>query len=429
MARGIGVLAGALVFGATLALPGIAGATTYKVTTTSDHRPKACSASDCTLREAVRAANKHGGADKIVLPKSRKQYKLTRDGSGEDAAKKGDLDLDSDGVTIEGKKAKRAVIKQTTGDRVVDITEATDGFVTLSKVTISGGDVNGTGGGGIRTDGLLRLERAVVKDNTASNAGGGGIQTTGGDPATSQLIMRRSTVSGNTTTSAGGGIELIGNDFDAEIEASTISGNIASRGGGIWTNPDDGMVTIVNSTIANNTAVAPDLMTAPADGGGLYIVDLGADNVGPLFRIEMTTIAGNEALPGRDANFKASYPIDLQNTLIADPVGGQNCDADVDSHGYNLDEGTTCDLDQATDEENANPVLGTLQKNGGPTKTMALGLNSDAFAEGDCTPSFFLPGFDVTIDQRVTPRPQPDATACDIGAYEGLFIIELPKAR
>jgi CSLREA domain-containing protein len=416
---------------AVLLLSASAGAKTYKVTTTADHRPKRCSASDCTLREAVRASNKHAGLDKIQLAKSKKPYRLTRDGSGEDKARKGDLDLrDTDGVTIKGKKPRRAVIQQTTEDRVLDVPQATDGFVTLSKVTVTGGDIDefATDGGGIRTAGLLRVSRSVIKGNqaTGTGAGGGGIGTTGGDAATSQLIMRRSTVSGNTSVSTGGGIDLVGIDFDVEIEASTISGNDGSRGGGIWTNPDEGMVTIVNSTIVNNTAVAPDPGTAPADGGGIYIVDLLADNVGPLFRIEMTTIAGNESLPGRDANFKASYPIQLQNTLIADPVGGQNCDADVDSHGYNLDEGTTCDLDQGTDEENADPVLGTLRKNGGPTRTMALGLGSDAVAEGDCTPSFALPGFDLTVDQRGVSRPQPAGGDCDIGAWEGNPVLQLP---
>ena len=39
-----------------------AQARTYEVTARTDHKPDGCSASECTLREAVLAANKHGGA-------------------------------------------------------------------------------------------------------------------------------------------------------------------------------------------------------------------------------------------------------------------------------------------------------------------------------------------------------------------------------
>ena len=52
---------------AFIALPASAFATTYTVTTVVDHAVGSCSASDCTLREAVETANAHNGDDTIVF--------------------------------------------------------------------------------------------------------------------------------------------------------------------------------------------------------------------------------------------------------------------------------------------------------------------------------------------------------------------------
>ena len=44
-----------------------AQARTYEVNARNDAKPNGCTAEDCTLREAVIAANAHRGADTIVL--------------------------------------------------------------------------------------------------------------------------------------------------------------------------------------------------------------------------------------------------------------------------------------------------------------------------------------------------------------------------
>jgi len=57
----------------------------------------------------------------------------------------------------------------------------------------------------------------------------------------------------------------------------------------------------------------------------------------------------------------------------------------------------------------ADPLLGPLQPNGGPTPTMALGAGSPAIDTGTgCAP----------LDQRGLPRPDHGEATCDIGAYE-----------
>jgi hypothetical protein len=58
----------------------------------------------------------------------------------------------------------------------------------------------------------------------------------------------------------------------------------------------------------------------------------------------------------------------------------------------------------------ADPLLGALADNGGPTQTMALGAGSPAIDANteSCPPPL--------IDQRGVARPQ--GVACDIGAFE-----------
>jgi hypothetical protein len=57
----------------------------------------------------------------------------------------------------------------------------------------------------------------------------------------------------------------------------------------------------------------------------------------------------------------------------------------------------------------ADPLLGPLQNNGGPTPTMAPATGSPVIdTGGGCPPT----------DQRGLPRPDSGETACDIGAYE-----------
>jgi hypothetical protein len=70
--------------------------------------------------------------------------------------------------------------------------------------------------------------------------------------------------------------------------------------------------------------------------------------------------------------------------------------------------------DLGSNQFTANPLLGPLQNNGGPTATMALLPGSPAFGTGVSTSA--IPGLTVpTTDQRGHPRP---AKSIDIGAFE-----------
>ena len=176
------------------------------VTTTTD------STTSSSLRACIIWANAVSGTDTITVPAG--TYTLTIAGTGEDAANTGDLDI-SDDVVINGNAAAATIVDGNSLDRVFDILDAS---VTMTNLTIQGGNVTGDGGG-------------IALDATAS------------------LNMTHSTVSSNTTTADGGGIATFTGTVD--LTNVTVSGNTAVRGGGL---DCAGPCTLTNVTVTNNTA-------------------------------------------------------------------------------------------------------------------------------------------------------------------------------
>ena len=96
----------ALVAGFSLSsIAASARAATFVVTKTADTNDGTCD-SDCSLREAIVAANANAGVDVITLPAG--TYTLTIAGANEDAAATGDLDL-TESVTINGAGAAPSI--------------------------------------------------------------------------------------------------------------------------------------------------------------------------------------------------------------------------------------------------------------------------------------------------------------------------------
>ena len=348
---------------ALLALAGAphAAAATFSVSRTDDPAPGACQPGDCSLREAVLAANAGSGGDMIALPAG--HFRLTIPGPGEDAGAAGDLDITKN-VTITGSGARLTVIDGQGIDRVFDVA----GGVTaeIDDVTVTGGQTPGDGAG-IRSGGTLKILRDTISGN-AAGGDGGGIASTGA------LSISQSTISGNHATN-GGGLELAGT---ATVGSSTISGNAAGgpgssgSGGGIH----GSALSLSSSTLTDNRS-----FNALLAGGGLDV---------PAAHVDNTILASN-----------MSYLVDQSMGALS------NCAGPVSSGGHNLSDGTDCGLHQAGDHESASIVLGPLTDNGGATDTEALpagGLAIDAGA--GCT----------AADQRGVSRPR--GSACDVGAYE-----------
>ena len=252
-------------------------AASLTVTTTDDELN---TDGDCSLREAIQAANTDtavdacfagSGADTIVVPAGTYLLSISVfEDAPEYDNQQGDLDISSD-VTIQGGGAATTIIdgagldRQTGGARVLQIIT---GQVYLSGVTIRNGFDDG--GGGIANNGALTLTNSTIANNGAAIVGGG-IANSG------NLAIYYSTISSNSSAGWGGGIHS-GSDGTLTIAGSMISDNHASDfGGGIR---NDGPLTISNSTIRNNRA----------DDGGGAIANLG------ILTLTNSTISSNSAL-------------------------------------------------------------------------------------------------------------------------------------
>jgi CSLREA domain-containing protein len=348
-----------------------AHAATFTVTRLDDPAPGACD-SDCSLREAVIAANAGPGGDTIMIPAGR--FRLTLGGINEDAAATGDLDL-TKSTTVTGAGARLTVIDGATIDRVLEIGAAAS--VSISDLTITGGLVQ-SGGGGILNKGTLSLLRTTVSDNAvflpSCACYGGGIFSIG------PLAVAESTIARNRGSNGGG----IAYAAALVVARSTISDNLA--GGPGWNGVGGGLMgdtastlTLTNSTIARNQA-----FNSSGAGGGI-----GA----PRAVLSSTIVAENFA---HETDQSAIY-LDNCGTGIT-----------LTSNGHNLSDGSDCGFTAPGDRQNIAAKLGPLRDNGGATDTVALLPGSGAIDAGGNSCG--------TFDQRGTTRPR--GNDCDIGAYE-----------
>ena len=293
------LLRGAL--GAGLALLAIAlgapaaTAATFTVSTTADGTGTCTAAGPCSLRQALDSA---GNGDTVAVPAG--TYTLN--------SANGQLNV-STGVTIDGAGQGSTMIVGPGNDRVMMIAgNATT--VTISGLTITGGDTTSSGGGGIAAAGPGRvvLDDDTVAHNTVAPAAAGFDEGGGGILTSADMVLNQTTVSDNTVDvtasngdSGGGGIlveqgggTLTLNDSTITANTATVAANTAGEtadnngGGGIYMDGLD--LTIDNSTVSQNTVtVTGSAQPAPADGGG------GIYQFGDNLLLENSTVSGNSA--------------------------------------------------------------------------------------------------------------------------------------
>src|SRR5919106_2814919 len=195
------------------------GDMSFAVTRFDDPVPDGCAPADCSLREAIIAANNTPGRDSITLKAG--MYVLTISKTSPDAIS-GDLDI-SDDLVITGSGATSTTISgggDTVGDRVIDVFNPAT--VSLSSLAIRHGVV-----GGVANTGTLSLTDVSVSGNTADVASGsGGGLTNGGI-----LTLTNVTVSGNRSAGNGGG-GLNETSSSLTLTNVTVSGNVADNRGG-----------------------------------------------------------------------------------------------------------------------------------------------------------------------------------------------------
>jgi Right handed beta helix region len=409
LAAAAGMTASAAVVGAPAAQAAV-----FPVTTLADTGPG-------SLRQAITDANGALGSDTITFASG-----LT-----------GTISLATDFPDI-----TQPLTIQGPGAGVITVNGGGDGTLTGShhrifygnlpgatdQVTVSGLTVTG---GGNETGGCIGSKReltlsGVVLTKCVAIAGAGA--------AASTLHMSSSTISGNTAAIGGGFYAAAG-----EIAGSTVSGNTATSfypslsaagGGGIAVPPPPRTMRIENTTISGNvtanTRGAADPGNHVAYAGGLYIPSSQVTVVGSTIAGNKVTVADPAAVGGGGGltGGSSSAPL-IENTIIAGnsaPTGpdvfrgiGASFDLVQNPAGATINQ-----VVPNSTITGADPQLGPLASNGGPTQTMALPVTSPALDMGAA--------FGLSTDQRGLSRPLdfpqfPNSPAAgadgsDIGAFE-----------
>ena len=295
------------------------------------------------------------------------------------------LDDIDDGVIISGPGSRLLTLNGNNQFQIFRVQQAE--VVTIEGLTIANGRAPKNGGGILNNAGRLTVNSVRFTANSAVEDGGG-ISNEG---VTATLVVLNSTFSGNAAFDFPGpeeeGGALVNIDGTATVANSTFFGNrVPNMGGAIFNsgnNDGTGILTLINSTINNNTST----------GGGAIFTEKGG-----TIRLRNTLLAGN---PGNNC-------------------GSQTSGVIVDEGG-NFDDGTSCNFgtNSLSGVGAALDPLG-VQNNGGPTDTVALTTGSGAVDLGLNAVCAAAPV--SNLDQRGGPRPIDgdgvNEAACDTGAFE-----------
>ena len=415
--RTSGLLAGCLAAVALLVTASAASAKTFYPTRTDDPAPNGCKKKDCSLREAVIAANANlisatNPAPSIVL-RPGKEYKLTRKGAGEDASMTGDLDLH--GARVKTKKGRGAELAVIDGN---DIDRIFDGGVTLARVVLrdgharagvdddgNGGAIEGGGlilksrlvsnvadgkGGAVYNDHALGINRTLLKGNRAAGDGGAVYFLRSYCDRDRNLEITNSRATHNSAGGAGGAIFGF---CSVGIRNTYLGGNRAEGPGGAAFSPNglegSGGVWLLDSTVAGNQS--------ESYGGGLAV------EAGGGGRVDRSTVSGNSADSG--GGIGTFGAVGVENSTIA------NNGADRNGGGIGAFGQATVQLDSVTVARNA----ADEGFNGG---SQGPGAGGGLYSEVDSVVS--VRNTIVALNGRrspappsapiATPSPRPDST-------------------
>src|SRR6266851_6530105 len=454
--RALAALLGGVALGA-LRVPDV-WAASFSVTRTDDTERGACAPGDCSLREAIEAANAvTTEASTITLPAGMYVLSIAHR-----------LSMTQQ-ITITGAGSATTIVD---GGQLVGVFD-TPGTDEIDGVTVRHGlDASGVGGGGIHNGGTFTGTDLVLDGNTTNGPGGGlfnegtayliqsvlrnNMAATGGGFSNTGFIsvLGSFTIDGNTSTAEGGGVR---NDGFASLDntnpptppapatgGGTISSNTSgTSGGGIH---NTGLISLMNVALDGNGATADggalwnnssldvangtvSRSTAGGNGAGVWNdgvmtltnVTLAANNTGSgtggavwndaSVVLDSSTVAGNGASAAGGTFNDVTGTVELRNTILAANTPA-NCSGGIMSDGNNIDSGSSCTPTVAGDLPNTDPLLGSLQNNPpGPAflETRAPLAGSPAIdAAAGCPPP--------STDERGVARPQ--GASCDIGAVE-----------
>ncbi len=292
----------------------------FDVITSGDAGIGTCTPAQCTLRDAIIAANDLAGADEIRIA----------------ASIVGTITLDpvagglriTDPVSILGPGADSLTIRADTSTsefRVLDVT-ASGGDVSIDGLNLTGGRVPSDAGGAIRflSNGTLSITSSTLSGNTAAN--GGGVYS----GASGKIEITDSSISGNTALyGAAGGIQNVNGNIT--VTSSVVDRNQAlNSGGGILNRY--GAITITDSQVTDNQVTYPGYQgggissgegnltitgstisgnTTAGDGGGIY-------SYGGVVSIKDSAIRNNDASYSGGAILIETGPLTIDHSTIED---------------------------------------------------------------------------------------------------------------
>lgn len=276
------------------------------------------------------------------------------------------------------------------------------------------GNTSNSAGGALMTDGastyivdgaapgVIDLCGCRFSDNTGHMLGGAAylFAYAPDEVVVNQCLFERNSVLRNVDGAAGGGALCPGNAPVRLANSLFVDNHADGEAGGLWC--DSRNLTLVeNCTFTRNSAGV-----AGSDGG------YGGAISGGNLAIRNVTIFDNHAESSGGGIFNPYGPVSLDNSILAGSTAGnewgisQSCtDPMQGAHNLQWPAPTEQDIACTADPIAADPLLGELSDNGGPTMTIPLLTGSPAIDAGESC---------LATDQRGLPR----TGACDLGAFE-----------
>ncbi len=385
---------------------------------------------DCSLREAITAANNNSSSDTCVAGSSGTTDTITFSVSGIiTLSAQLPAIVSSSALVIDG--GENIEISGNNSVRVFYIDSGAD--VTLQNIIISNGKVTcctsigqPLSGGGLYNSGTLTLHYVTFEHNIAEGSGGAIYNNSGTLYVYDSFFLGNKSDFGGGISDKGGLVTIVGSTFyknsnlslssgyggaivgggTLSIKSSTFYSNTTiSNGGALWATLG-GDTTIATSTFAENSAEG-----LYGEGGAIA----SANNA--IITVTNTTLSNNHATVAGGAIYKNLGTLTLQNTIVTNDFSIGNCSGVITDGGYNIDSGDTCNFQLNNHSMvNTDPKLGMLSYNSSSTLNHALLDGSPAIDSGSC--------FGITVDQRNFTRPVDIAgipnedDGCDIGSYE-----------
>lgn len=390
-------------------------AATFIVTKVADTNDGACDA-DCSLREALAAANANADFDSVG-------FDATVFNAGKViflSETNGPLTI-SNPVQVDGEN--KVLVSGSGKISVFDISGGSS--ISLSRLTVTSGQGALSAAGGLRVNGA---QVSMTFCTISSNVGGNGFGFGSGAPGAIRvenggaLRLSRCLVQGNrggrggTGSTGGAGAVFVTSGSTLTAQQSTFSSNSGGNGG-------KGSTTSLGSPNGGNGGVGGIFNQGFVNMGGCTI----AYNQGGEGGTKGKTGATDGKLgSGGVLNSNATFTPD--NTLFANnnpshdlPDIAADFSGYADSNGYNLvsDSAGSTGFDSTGDLRNVDARLSNnLTNSGGPTLTLELLPGSPAINAGN-------PAYDLEFnryDQRGAPFSRIYGRRVDIGAFE----VQLP---